>query len=276
VKLAALYIYFDIFSFYIYFFYLYEIFLYVFFFYILIDSRKKDDVKEISAAEAKENKEQAVESSFGQSGFQTTQNKIIASDFLKSRINEIKKFNKPTSSPASTASPKPTALAKPVDCGFDLELYIGDKPTSQKLLDASSKYKLSSPMQPAKRKLDALSQNSTPGTATAASCDANNENLSAEERRAKKIKMIEELQGIKSSHAKDVMDPEKNAHYKSYLDKLQMQEDIDNKLTAMRNREVRVVSCKTCAYTSFSQSGNYLFIKLIIISQYSLGRLLIR
>ncbi len=209
--------------------------------------KKEGDTEEEESKEA--NEEKSIDSNFGQSSFQKTQNKIVASDFLKSRIDEIKKFNKPTQPlPSSPFSQKAPTLSKPADAGFDLELYIGDKPTTQKLLDVSSKYKLGSSQSPqVKRKID---ETNTPDKSA-----VSNENLSAEEKRAKKMKMIEELQGIKSSHSKDVMDPEKNPHYKSYLDKLQQQEDIDNKLTTMRSREVKVVSCKVCSYTAFSQSN---------------------
>jgi predicted nucleic-acid-binding Zn-ribbon protein len=59
---------------------------------------------------------------------------------------------------------------------------------------------------------------------------------------------------VKSSHASTVFDAEKNPHYRAYLNRLEQEEKIDEKLTNMRNREVKVVTCSTCSYTAFSQS----------------------
>ena len=181
--------------------------------------------------------------------FQTTQNKIVASDFLLSRITEIKRFTQSAAAQSSPqqakAPPKVASAAAAETAGFDLELYIGDSPTTQKLLDVSAKYQFSCPA--TKRK--AAENESSPIS------DENNSGLlSAAERQAKKLRTIEELKGIKSNHAKDVMDPEKNVQYRNYLERLQQQEDIDNKLCSTRNREVNAVSCKVCDYTAFSQS----------------------
>lgn len=162
---------------------------------------------------------------------------LIACDFLKNRINEIKKFNKPATSLPSSPSVASKAPPPKVDIGFDLELYIGDSPTTKKLLDTAGKFV------GVKRKID----DNEPAAGPAAS--------QASDAKAKKLKLIEELQGIKSNHSKDVMDPEKNPHLKSYLDRLQQQEDIDNKLTSIRNREVSAVTCNKCSYTAFSQSN---------------------
>jgi hypothetical protein len=197
----------------------------------------KDKKKKSQELEEVENEgEEAKISSPPQTKTAENKNSIIASDFLKSRIAEIKKFNKP--SPVSSPKRNPTPPAKN-NLGFDLELYIGDAPTTKKLLDVTGKYSLSS----LKRK--------TPDS----SLKSPKENINEEDKRAKKLKMIEELQGIKSNHSKDVMNPEKNPHYKNYLDKLQQQEDIDNKLTQLRNRQVKVVTCGVCDYTAFSQSN---------------------
>ncbi|RNA24370.1 MCM10 -like protein [Brachionus plicatilis] len=163
--------------------------------------------------------------------------KLKASSFLKSRIDEIKK----------TPVQRPITPKKPADSGFDLELYIGDSTTSKKLMDVSSKYIPFSPSTATsdqlKRKLDQMS----PGSVKAAS-------PKTEDAKSKKLKMIEELKNIKSNHAKDARDPEKNSALRSFYNKLELEEKVDEKLSNMRNREVRVVTCATCSYTSFSQS----------------------
>jgi minichromosome maintenance protein 10 len=156
--------------------------------------------------------------------------KPVVKDFLKKQIDAIKRMK--------SSQPVKLATTSAANVGFDLELFIGDKLVTQKLLDVSTKYKANySPSSGAqKRKNDQeIEQNS-------------------DEKRAKKLKMIDDLLNIKSSHAKDVMDPDKNPHVKAYFEKMQQQEAIDDKLCNVRNREVRVVSCKQCDYTYFSQS----------------------
>ena len=173
-------------------------------------------------------------------------NSIVASDFLKSRMKEI--TTKKTAPPAPTLSNK---------SGFDLELYIGDSLTSKKLLDVDSKYISFSPTTATsagyKRKLQEL--NGTKGAPKPAK-DSNSPKLneSLDEKKSKKLKLIDDLLSIKSKYSKDANDPEKNPHLKSYYDKLQVQESIDNKLAGTKNREVNAVTCNTCSYTSFSQS----------------------
>lgn len=79
-------------------------------------------------------------------------------------------------------------------------------------------------------------------------------NDSIEEKKSKKLKMLDDILKIKSSHEKEVNDPDKNPHMKSYFEKLETQEKIDEKLSNIKNREVRAVTCPTCNYTYFSQS----------------------
>jgi hypothetical protein len=177
---------------------------------------------------------------------------IIASDFLTKRIDEIKKLSqtqtKPSSAPCSPANTNKTIKK---DNGFDLELFIGDSATSKRLLDINSKYVAFSPStatsESQKRKLEEMSPNINKD---------NNANINETilERKAKRAKMIEEMLKIKSNHSKEVMDPEKNPQLKSYYDRMQLQEDVDNKLCSIRNREVNLVSCKLCKYTTFKQS----------------------
>lgn len=170
-------------------------------------------------------------------------NKLLASDFLKKRIEEIKKFS-PSQSAAATNSPKSKPVAaKPaaakVDTGFDLELYIGDSKTSLKLMDAKSKYKpgpAKVDVEDRKRKLD------------------KDDGEADEDAKSKKLKLIDELLNVKSNHAKDVFDADKNPHYRAFLNRLEQEEKVHEKLCSMRNREVKVVSCSQCAYTAFSQS----------------------
>lgn len=165
--------------------------------------------------------------------------KLKASNFLKNRIDEIKK--------ASIPKPKPATPKKEFSSGFDLELYIGDSTTSKKLMDVNSKYIPFSPStatsEQFKRKLEQMSPNTVK---TAAS--------NRDESKSKRLKMIEELKNIKSNHDKDARDPDKNPALRSFYNKLELDEKVDEKLSNMRNREVRVVTCSTCSYTSFSQS----------------------
>ena len=176
---------------------------------------------------------------------------IVASDFLARRIGEIKKFSQPNKSSSAPCSPANTNKTVKKDNGFDLELFIGDSVTSKKLLDVNSKYVPFSPStatsESQKRKLEEMSPNINKDTTA-----TTNETIL--ERKAKRAKMIEEMLKIKSNHSKEVMDPEKNPQLKSYYDKMQLQEDVDNKLCSIRNREVNLVSCKICKYTTFKQS----------------------
>jgi len=167
-------------------------------------------------------------------------NKVVASDFLARRMNEIKK--------SQQASPKPSQENKK-NTGFDLELYIGDSLVTKKLLDVNSKHIPFSPSTATsngyKRKLDELKQKSP---------SSPSQNTQADDKSAKKAKLIDEILNIKSNHLKEVNDPDKNPHMKAYFNKLEQQESVDNKLCGVRNREIRAVTCKVCSYTSFSQS----------------------
>lgn len=163
--------------------------------------------------------------------------KLKASNFLKSRIDEIKKV----------AAQKPLTPKKVVDSTFDLELYIGDSATTKKLMDVNSKHITFSPStatsEQFKRKWDKMS----PSAAKTASPNT-------EDSKSKRLKMIEELKNIKSNHDKDARDPDKNPALRAFYNKLELEEKIDEKLSNVRNREVRVVTCTTCSYTFFSQS----------------------
>jgi hypothetical protein len=134
------------------------------------------------------------------------------------------------------------------DSAFDLELYIGDSIVTKKLLDVNSKYTNFTPTSASaqKRKLQDSPANKSP--------NLNSLNDSVEEKKAKKLKMLDDILKIKSNHEKEVNDPEKNPHMKSYFDKLETQEKIDNKLSSIESREVRAVTCSICNYTYFSQS----------------------
>lgn len=135
----------------------------------------------------------------------TKSDKVVASDFLKKRIEEIKRFSQEKPKVENkTPTQTPAKLSAPV--GFDLELYIGNTPTSQKLMDVSSKYTPFSPLNATsasqqKRKLPEKSP-----------CEV--EKSPKEDQRHKKLKQLDDLLSIKSSHAKDVNDPEKNPHFK--------------------------------------------------------------
>ncbi len=72
--------------------------------------------------------------------------------------------------------------------------------------------------------------------------------------KAKRLKLVQDLLNIKSSHEKDARDPEKNAHLKAYLDRLEEKESADNRLCSVRKQTVKVVTCNICVYTSFRQS----------------------
>ncbi len=72
--------------------------------------------------------------------------------------------------------------------------------------------------------------------------------------KAKRLKLVQDLINIKSSHEKDAQDPEKNSHLKAYLDRLEEKEMVDNRLCALRKQTVKVVTCNICVYTSFKQS----------------------
>jgi predicted nucleic-acid-binding Zn-ribbon protein len=186
---------------------------------------------------------------------------LIASDFLAKRVNEIKRLkanlgsspNSPKSissiNSTKTTTTTTTDAAKSTD-GFDLELYIGDSVTSKKLLDVNNKYVPFSPKtctsESYKRKLAELSP---------AALNKPSEIVeSADEKKQKKLKLMDEILSIKSNHSKEVFDPDKNPQLRAYYDKLQQQEEAANRLCNMKNREVKVVSCKTCDYTAFSQS----------------------
>lgn len=114
----------------------------------------------------------------------------------------------------------------------------------------NSKYTSPAP----KRKLQETRSPSSHCQSSKKTATPNKLNESIEDKRAKKLKMIDEVLNIKSSHAKEANDPEKNPHLKSYFDKLQVQEKIDDKLSNTKTREIRAVTCKSCNYTSFSQS----------------------
>ncbi|CAF0851383.1 unnamed protein product [Brachionus calyciflorus] len=204
-----------------------------------IKQKKNQDTPEESSKNSQESKN---EFNLEIEGDKPLMDKINASDFLRSRIDEIKKSTqaKKIVKPISTPS-------KPASSGFDLELFIGDSTTTKKLMDVNSKYVPFSPLtatsEQQKRKLDQMSPHS-----------AKKESPNVEDAKSKRLKMIEELQGIKSNHAKEARDPEKNPALRAYYNKLEVEEKINEKLCNMRNREVRVVTCNTCKYTSFSQS----------------------
>ena len=173
---------------------------------------------------------------------------VVAKDFLRKHIEEIKRFSSNKSSPSPQAKPvnpvKPV-LSKPSG-GFDLELYVGDKLTTKKLLDPNSKYVPFSPAtatsQAYKRKLDEIAGKKA---------DPADE---VEDKKAKKLKQIDDILNIKSNHAKDASNPDKNPQLRATYDKMGLQEAAEDRLCSIRNREVRVVTCNTCAYTAFSQS----------------------
>jgi hypothetical protein len=182
---------------------------------------------------------------------------VVAKDFLRKHIESIKRIGQNNS-----IKPNPNlSKAKPsISGGFDLELYVGDKLTSQKLLDPNLKHIPFSPLtatsQSYKRKADEI---------TGKKVDEVTE--SPNDLKAKKLKMIDDILNIKSNHAKDANNPDKNPHVRAYLDKMEKQEQVDNYLCSIRNREVRVVTCKVCDYTSFSQSDckNIILFKFIRI-----------
>jgi hypothetical protein len=181
-------------------------------------------------------------------------NSLVLSDFLKKRISEIKKVNSPSASPLTDKNSIKPSLQKPKnDDSFDLELYVGDKLTTRKLLDVKSKYVSHSAStctsESYKRKLDEIKPKTNEEE-----IENKNMNESFEEKKAKKMKMIDDILNIKSSHAKEANDPEKNPHLKSYYDKMEQQEAIDDKLCSIKNREVKALTCKICDYTAFSQS----------------------
>jgi hypothetical protein len=72
--------------------------------------------------------------------------------------------------------------------------------------------------------------------------------------KAKRLKLVQDLINIKSTHEKDARDPEKNAHLKAYLERLEEKESVDNRLCSLRKQTVRVITCNICVYTSFRQS----------------------
>ncbi len=147
-----------------------------------------------------------------------------------------------------------------ISSGFDLDLYIGDSLCTKKLLDVNSKYINHSPATATtagyKRKLTELKSPQSSPTATPESSKPGPaaSPVNVDSNKAKKLKLIDDLLNIKSSHVKEVNDPEKNPHLKSYFEKLHVQEKIDDKLSATKTREVNAVTCKLCNYTSFSQS----------------------
>lgn len=170
---------------------------------------------------------------------------VIAKDFLKKHIESIKRIGYSNKSNSEN-------LIKPKldnSSGFDLELYVGDKLTSKKLLDPSLKHIPFSPLtatsQSFKRKADEL---------VGKKLDEEIEIESPNDKKAKKLKLIDDILNIKSSHAKDAKNPDKNPHLRTFLDKQGQQEQADNYLCSIRNREVSVVTCKVCDYTFFSQS----------------------
>jgi hypothetical protein len=156
-------------------------------------------------------------------------------DFLKQRISDISSDKK------KTPIKKTPIEKKPFSDGFDLEIYIGDEKTSKKLMDGSPKIltpKNNSPLVSKKRKLD---QTDSP-------------NSGVESEKDKKRKLIDDVINIKSKYSQDANDPEKNAHLKSYLDRLEEKESVENHLSSIKRKEVRVVTCNICKYTSFGQS----------------------
>lgn len=178
---------------------------------------------------------------------------LTASDLLKKRMEEIKSNPnlKSLDTPKLGQSPKPglkrpaTApkLSNPADQQptFDLELYIGDSVTTKKLLDAESKYVPFSKIESYKRKADD-------------SEDKSIQSAPAEDTKAKRAKMIDEILSVKSSHLKDANNPDKNPQLKAYYDRLENQEKIDDVLASTKNRDVHVITCNTCKYTAFKQS----------------------
>ncbi len=210
---------------------------------ILKQIKDKDEKK---AKMSKDDVELVVEEKVVASPLPRVNKSIIAADFLAKRMNEIK----------NSATINKKEEKKPLqnnNTGFDLELYIGDSLTTKKLLDAESKYIGFSPSTATsagyKRKLEELKKNDSPKSSSATKPPQ-----TPEDKKAKKLKMIDEILSIKSNHLKEVNDPDKNPHLKSYFNKLELQESVDNKLCSVRNREIRAVTCKICSYTSFSQS----------------------
>ena len=204
----------------------------------------KDKNKTASADSVSKEKSDDIIMFESQVNKQTASNKIKTFEFLKNRISEISKPN--------NDRPK-TETKTQMNCSFDLELYIGDNPTSKKLLDVNSKYIPFSPSTATssgyKRKFEELKKGSQ---STPSKIEESKDSF--EDKKAKKAKLFDDILSIKSNHSKDASDPEKNPHVKAYFDKLVQQEAVDNKLAATKSREVKAVTCPNCNYTSFAQS----------------------
>jgi hypothetical protein len=139
-------------------------------------------------------------------------------------------------------------LKKP-SIGFDLDLFIGDSKTTKKLMSVENKYTPHSPAtatsESLKRKMDQIkSPTQSENDATTPKTD----------QKSKKLKAIDDILNIKGSQSKAMNDPAKNPHLKAYFDRLEEEDRVSDKLSKTTRREVKVVTCSTCNYTSFSQS----------------------
>ena len=131
---------------------------------ILKQIKDKDEKK---AKMSKDDVEFVVEEKVVASPLPRVNKSIIAADFLARRMNEIK----------NSTTIKKKEEKKPLqnnNTGFDLELYIGDSLTNKKLLDVESTTSSSSTGN--KRKLEELEELKSP-----------------EDKKAKKLKIIDEI-----------------------------------------------------------------------------------
>lgn len=175
--------------------------------------------------------------------------KINVADFLKQTVSELSSVKKVVDKPK---------ISKPSGDDFGLDIFDGEEKTTKKLMDVSAPLLKKIEFLNARKASQSVVADSSPKAAipTKRKLDevASSPNTSFKEEKEKKMKLIDELIGIKSNYDKDANDPAKNAHLKSYLDRLEQKEQVDNKLASIRTQEVKVVTCAICSYTYFSQS----------------------
>lgn len=195
----------------------------------IVKKIKKNTDQDESEQEKKPEEKQNIQKS-------ATASKIGAFDFLKQRVNELK--------PVVTKS---IPVVKKKD-DFDLEIFDGDSKTSKRLFDFP--IQMENPRTPLvlKKPIQTIVQQ-----AESASKKRKLEESFENEKEAK-LKKIEALLNVKSTHAKDANDPDKNPHLKNYLNRLEEKEQAENRLSSCKTIEVRAVTCSTCDYTSFRQS----------------------
>lgn len=212
---------------------------------------KKDVIRDVTIDDEK----------LSNSQFKQKKLDIKASEFLKQHVQSISNQAKISKTqPTSNATTPSINKTKPAFDNFELDIYIGDEKTTKKLMDNSS----NSPITKVLGENNKKTSDSSPLLDKPNSADYESKKRKLDEikspmsstdgEKEKKRKLIDDLINIKSKFAKDADNPEKNSHVKAFYDRLEEKESIENRLSSIKKREVRVVTCNICKYTAFSQS----------------------